>query len=76
MAKSNERLSRSTKGKKEGSGGNMENFFVVISYDKGVVLCKHYPWTVPGERFESFVNCCFPATFVKCGTEPQGSLFL
>ena len=74
--KSNEELSRSAKGKKEGSGGNMANVFVAISYDKGVVLCKHYPWTITGERFASFVKCCFPPTFVKCGNEPQGSLFL
>ena len=74
--KPNEGLSRSTKGKKEGSGGNMANFFVAISYRKGVVLCKQYPWTVTGERFASFVTGCFPSTFVKCGAEVQGSLFL
>ena len=74
--KPSEGLERSTKGKKEGSGGKMVNVFVAIAHGHGVVLCKQYPWTVTGERFAAFVSNCFPATFEKCGLQPQGQLFL
>lgn len=74
--KPSEGLERSTKGKKEGSGGKMANFFVAIAHGHGVVLCKQYEWTVTGDRFATFVLDCFPAAFEKCGVQPQGKLFL
>ena len=74
--KPKEGLSRTTKAKKEGSGGNMANFFVAIGYGRGVVLCKHYPWKLNGERFAKFIKHVFPSTFNHCGTEPLGQLFL
>lgn len=54
----------------------MANFLVAVAYNKGVVLCKHYPWTVTGERFAEFVSHCFPQVFAKCEVQPQGRLFL
>lgn len=74
--KPNEGLGRSTKGRKEGSGGRMANFFVAIAYGRGVVLCKNYPWNVTGERFARFVKHCFPGAFEKCGKTPVDQLFL
>ena len=74
--KPNEGLSRTTKGRKEGSGGHMANFFVAIAYKRGVVLCKHYSWRVTGERFARFVKYRFPGTFEKCGTTPVDRFFL
>ena len=72
----NEGLSRTTRGRKEGSGGNMAHFFVAIAHTHGVVLCKQYPWVLTGERFAKFVKQCFPPAFHKCGTEARGSRFL
>ena len=71
-----EGVSRTTKGKKEGSGGCMPNFFVAISHDKGVVLCKHYTWTVTGVKFAEFVNNCFPLAFQKCAVPIKDGVFL
>lgn len=65
-----------TKGNKEGSGGRMANFFVGISHGHGVVLCKHYPWTLTGEKFAGFVKCCFPLVFEKCGVPLKNGTFL
>lgn len=74
--KKKEGLSRSTKGKKEGSGGKMANFFVAIAHGKGVVLCKQYTYTVNGERFAQFATTSFPLAFQKCGVPVEGSKFL
>jgi hypothetical protein len=74
--KPKEGLSRTTKGKKEGVGGKMANFFVAIAHGKGVVMCQQYPWTVTGERFAQFVRNIFPRTFQECGGVPNGKMFL
>lgn len=74
--KRKEGLSRSTKGKKEGSGGKMANFFVAISHGHGTVLCKQYTWKVNGKNFADFVLRCFPEAFQKLGVSPAGSMFL
>lgn len=58
--KPGEGLSMTTKGKKEGSGGKMANFFVAISHGSGVVLCQHHDWQVTGNRFAEFVKEHFP----------------
>ena len=73
--KSNEGLKRTTKGRKEGSGGRMVRFFVAIAYNKGVVLCKQHHWKVTGENFAKFIRATFPATFQKC-LNPHADLFL
>lgn len=74
--KPGEGLQVSTKGRKEGSAGLMANFYVDIAYGKGVVLCKHIPWKVTGQRFATFVKKVFPGVFAKCGVDLRGSLWL
>lgn len=74
--KRSEGLITSTKGKKEGSGGKMANFFVAIAHGKGVVFCKQYPWVLTGPRFAELVSRCFPAVFERCGVPIEGSKFL
>lgn len=70
----NEGLQRTTKGRKEGSGGKMACFYVAISYNHGVVLCQQYHWpVVTGERFAKFVRNAFPKTFERCGVSPAGT---
>ena len=71
-----EGLSVTTKGRKEGSNGEMANFFVAIAYKKGVVMCKQYPWRVTGERFAKFIENVFPSVFENCDVEMHGSLWL
>ena len=68
--KKKEGLSRTTKEKKEGSGGKMANFFVAIAHGHGTVLCKQYDWRVTGKNFAEFVLRCFPEAFEKCGVPP------
>ena len=58
--KPNEGLSRTAKGKKEGSGGKMTHFHIGIAYDKDVVLCKQNHKTLTGKRFNKFVLQYFP----------------
>ena len=60
--KPGEGLAITTKGRKEGSGGKMANFFVGISYGSGVVCCHHHTWKITGERFGQFVTEEFPGT--------------
>ena len=60
-----EGLQLSTKGKKEGSGGRMANFFVGISHGKGTVLCEQYTEKLTGRSFGEFVLEHFPQTFLK-----------
>lgn len=75
--KPNEGLSRTTKGKKEGSGGKMAHFYVAISYNKGVVMCKQYTWRVTGVRFAEFLTKQFPRTFRRSGARSaRGRTFL
>jgi len=74
--KPGEGLDITTKGRKEGSGGRLANFYVAIAYGKGVVLCSQYHWQVTGERFAKFIENIFPVAFEKCGVHPNGRLWL
>ena len=65
----------SSKGKKEGVSGKVANFFVAISYGKGVVFCEQYLEQLNGENFSNFVRKYFPAAFKK-NANPKGMLFL
>lgn len=47
------------------------NFFVGISYNKGVVLCERYYGTVTGEKFASVVKKHFPDALEK-SINPKG----
>ena len=58
-----EGLQLSTKGKKEGSGGQMANFFVRISHGKDTMLCKQYMEKLTGRSFSEFVLESFPQTY-------------
>ena len=67
----NEGVAITTKGRKEGSGGKMANFFVGISYRTGVVMCHHHDWKITGANFAThIVNEQFPAAFQKSGSAP------
>ena len=46
-------------------GGKVVNFFLAISYGKGVVLCEQYLKQLNGENFSNFVRKYFPAAFKK-----------
>lgn len=73
--KPKEGLRRTTKGRKEGSGGKMAHFFVAIAYNKGTVLCKQYTDRLTGASFGQFVREYFPAAFER-SADPHGKLFL
>ena len=60
-----EGLQLSTKGKKEGSGGQMSNFSVRISHGKGTVLCKQYRVKLTRRSVSDFVLEGFPQTYHK-----------
>ena len=51
-----EGLTITTKGRKEGSGGKMANFFVAISYGRGVVMCHHFDWVINGKNFSNLIR--------------------
>ena len=51
----NEGLAITTKGRKEGSGGKMANFFVAISHGNGVVMCHRHDWKITGDNFARFL---------------------
>jgi len=69
--KPNEGVAITTKGRKEGSGGKMANFFVAISHGSGVVMCHHHDWKITGENFARFViDEQFPAAFERSGSTP------
>ena len=76
--KANEGLVKTTKGKKEGTGGKVATFFVAIAYGRGVVLSKHVPWNnaMTGEKFAGFAKNVFPKVFASCGVPVEGSVFL
>ena len=73
--KRSEGLELSTKGKKEGTGGKVAQFFVAISHSKGVVLCQQYEERLTGKFFASFIKENFPQAFLKSG-KPNSNLFL
>ena len=45
----------SGKGKKEGVNGKLANFFLTISYKKGIILCEQYMEQLNGDNFSTFV---------------------
>ena len=53
--KPNKGLAIITKGRKEGSGGKMANFFVAISHGNGVVMCHRHDWKITGDNFARFL---------------------
>ena len=67
-----EGLPRTTKGKKEWSGGRMAHFFVAIAYEKGVISCEQHFGTLTGESFAEHVRHYFPAN----SSNPCWKLFL
>ena len=73
--KPQEGLSRTTKGKKEESGGHMAHFIVAIAYGKGVISCEQYFGTLTGGSFGELVHQCFPAIFEN-SSNPCVKLFL
>ena len=70
-----EGLTLTSKGKKAGTSGRQANFFVAISYDKGVVCCEQYTETLTGTLFADFVREYFPMLFSR-GKNQKGKLFL
>ena len=72
--KRNEGLSRTTKGKKEGTGGRTATFFVAISHGRGVVLCQQFDSVITGESFAQFVRNNFHSTFIR--TMKDSRMFL
>ena len=71
-----EGISITTKGRKEGTGGRVANFFVAIAFDRGVVMCKHFPPQVTGENFAKLVTHCFPLAFQNCKKDISDGMFL
>lgn len=63
--KRNEGLTRTSKGKKEGTGGRTVTFFVGISHGRGVVLNQQFDGVVTGESFSRFVRNHFHSTFIR-----------
>ena len=73
--KPDEGLEITTKGRKEGSGGKMANFFVAVSYNKGVVMCHRHEWRINGANFSNMIKEEFPKAFRKCDF-PESRTFL
>ena len=63
--KRNEGLTRTSKGKKEGTGGRTVCLFVGISHGRGVVLNKKFDGVITGEAFANFVRNNFHSTFIR-----------
>ena len=78
--KASEGILITTKGRKEGSGGKMANFFVAIAHGKGPVMAKHHEWKITGQNFaQHIVEESFPSTFEKCNAGsalPLSRMFL
>ena len=55
-----------SKGRKEGTGGNLVKLVVAISYDKGVICCEPYE-RMCGTYFESFIDQHFERLFQAAG---------
>ena len=72
---SKEGLERTSKGKKEGSGGRMANFFVGISHTHGTILCEQMETRVTGKSFANFVETHFPTAFARVD-DPKCNTFL
>ena len=71
-----EGLQFTTKGRKEGSGGKVVNFFVAIAYNKGVVMCHQHDWRINGKNFTKFIKTEFPKAFDKCEAKKGDRMFL
>ena len=70
-----EGLSRTGKGKKEGTGGKSASFLVGISYKKGLVMCTQYFGKLNGESFPKLVKKDFPKAF-RDSINSKNKLFL
>ena len=71
-----EGLKITTKGRKEGSGGKVANFFVAVSYDKGVVMCHRHEWRINGTNFSNLIRQEFPKAFEKSNAPKDRRTFL
>lgn len=74
--KPKEGIKITTKGKKEGSGGKMANFFVGISHGHGIVLCHHHTWKITGDNVANFITDVFPGVFQSLNCPPGQRKFL
>ena len=72
--KKGEGLKLTAKGSKAGNGGSVANFFVAISYGKGVCFCKTYE-KLNGKLFAQFVLDNFQEIFAS-SCNPAGNLFV
>ena len=70
-----EGLSRTDKGKKEGTGGRSASFLVGISYKKGLVMCTQCFGKLYGESFSKTVKKDFTKAF-RDSINPKNKLFL
>lgn len=69
--KRNEGLSRTTKGKKEGTGGKTVSMFVGISHGRGVILNEQVQGVTTGESFGNFVRNYFHSSFIRSMKESR-----
>ena len=70
-----EGLSRTGKGKKEGTGGKSASFLVGISYKKSLVMCTQYFGKLNGESLAKIVKKDFPKAFRDSISIPKTSYF-
>ena len=64
-------LKCTTKGKKEGSGGEMVKKLIAIAYGHGAVLCEQYEEQLTGQFFADFFRQHF-----ENSSNPRGKIFL
>lgn len=63
------------KGSKAGYNGRVANFFVAISYNKGVISCEQYVEKLTGNMFSKFIEDHFGDMFTECHN-PESVMFL
>ena len=68
-------LKCTTKGKKEGCGGNMVKVFLAITSAYGAVLCEQYKEQLTGQLFADFVREHFQNAF-KNSSSARANLLL
>ena len=67
-------LDCTAKAKKSKTGSRLANFFVAISYQKGVILCENYEH-LDGPFFAKFIKKNFVKVFNR-SNNPEGNLFV